>query len=65
METLNFETLKRRIIKVIKAGNNKTTFIIEACNAEMFYSDFCKALAELQIEGKIKHEPNVGYVLVD
>lgn len=65
METLNFETLKRRIIKAIKSGNNKTTFIIEACNAEMFYSDFCKALAELQIEGKIKHEPNVGYVLVD
>lgn len=65
METLNFETIKRRIIKAIKAGNNKTTFIIEACNAEMFYSDFCKALAELQIEGKIKHEPNVGYVLVD
>lgn len=65
METLNFETLKRGIIKAIKAGNNKTTFIIEACKAEMFYRDFCKALAELQIEGKIKHEPGVGYVLVD
>lgn len=51
METLNFETLKRGIIKAIKA--------------EMFYGDFCKALAELQIEGKIKHEPGVGYVLVD
>lgn len=66
MKVLSVETLKRRILKGIKGGNHKTQYIIEYCKAELFYSNFCKAIAELQCEGVIEYKSDFddsGYYL--
>lgn len=56
--------LKKRILQAIKAGNHHTTEIITACNAELYYKNFCLAIAELQIEGHVICEHS-GYQLAD
>ena len=60
MKTYN--SLKKEVFNAIKKGNNTTRMIIAYCDAELRYREFCKALAELQIEGKIIYNAN-GYVL--
>ena len=62
-KVLSVETLKSRILKAIKAGNNETKYIIESCGAELFYCNFCKALAELQCEDKVIYKEGLGYYL--
>lgn len=60
---LSVVTLKSRIIKAIKAGNNHTKYIIESCGAELSYFNFCKAIAELQYEDKVIYKEGLGYYL--
>lgn len=63
MNKLTVGILKKRIVKAIKSGNNNSRCIIEACEAELWYKDFCKAIAELQIEGKVTYKSGLGYCL--
>lgn len=63
MKELSVKTLKERIVKAIKAGNYKTQPIIEHCNAELYYRNFCKAIAELQCEGVVTYKSGDGYYL--
>ena len=62
-KVLSVETLKKRIVRAIKAGNNETRYIIESCKAELFYWNFCEAMAELQCEGVVVFKPGLGYYL--
>lgn len=61
MNKLTVGILKKRIVRAIKSGNNKSHNIIEACDAELWYSNFCKAIAELQVEGKVIYKSGLGY----
>ena len=63
MNVLEVQTLKKRIVKAIKAGNNETRYIIEFCEAELWYYNFCKAIAELQQEGIVIYKNGLGYYL--
>ena len=63
MKVLDVQTLKRRIVKAIKAGNNDTQYIIESCKAELFYYNFCTAISELQHEGTVIYKTGLGYYL--
>lgn len=65
IEVLSVETLKKRIVRAIKAGNNETEYIIESCKAELFYWNFCKAIAELQCEGVVVFKTGLGYYLAN
>lgn len=64
IKVLSVEILKNRIVKAIKAGNNETKYIIESCKAELFYYNFCEAIAELQSEGTVIYKSGLGYYLV-
>ena len=63
IKVLDVETLKKRIVKAIKAGNNETRYIIEACKAEFSYYNFCQSIAELQQEGTVIYKSGLGYYL--
>ena len=62
-KALSVETLKKRIVRAIKAGNNETRYILESCKAELDYWNFCKAIEELQCEGVVVFKPELGYYL--
>lgn len=62
MKELDVNTLKKRIVKAIKSGNNETKYIIEACKAEIWYYNWCKAMYELQKEGIVVCN-DLGYFL--
>ena len=64
-KVLSVETLKKRIVRAIKAGNNETRYIIESCKAELDYWNFCKAMAELQSEGVVVFKTDLGYYLAN
>lgn len=53
--------MKRKILKAIKNGNHTTLNIVAAIGAELQYNEFSKAIAELQIDGKVVY--NNGYYL--
>lgn len=53
--------MKRKILKAIKNGNHLTMEIISAIGAELQYIEFGKAIAELQLDGKVVY--NNGYYL--
>ena len=55
------ETLKKRIVRAIKAGNHETRYIIESCKAD--YRTYCEAIAELQCEGVVVFK--TGYYLAN
>ena len=63
IKVLSVETLKKRIVRAIKSGNNEIRYIIESCKAEFFYWNFCKAIEELQCEGAVVFKPGLGYYL--
>lgn len=63
IKVLSVETLKKRIVRAIKAGNNETKYILESCKAEFFYYNYCEAIAELQCEGVVVFKPGLGYYL--
>ena len=63
IKVLSVETLKKRIVRAIKAGNNEIKYIIESCKAELDYYNFCEAIAELQCEGVVVFKPGLGYYL--
>lgn len=63
IKVLSVETLKKRIVRAIKAGNNETKYILESCKAEFFYYNYCGAIAELQCEGVVVFKPGLGYYL--
>ena len=65
IEVLSVETLKKRIVRAIKAGNHETRYIIESCKAEFFYRNFCSSIAELQCEGLVVFKPGLGYYLAN
>lgn len=63
IKVLSVETLKNRIVKAIKAGNHETRYIIESCDAELSYYNFCEAIADLQSAGTVVLKPGLGYYI--
>ena len=53
------ETPKNKVLSAIKAGKRTAQDIVPEC--DMVYSDFCKVLSELLVEGKVKYDPSKGY----
>lgn len=50
LKIITIETLKKSIVEAIKAGHHNTSGIIEYCEAEGYYVDFCFALEKLECE---------------
>ena len=53
------ETPKNKVLSAIKAGKRTAQDIVPEC--DMMYSDFCRVLSELLVEGKVKYDPSKGY----
>lgn len=61
MKKLSVEILKKLILEAINAGYHHTGDIIQVCEAEVSYHNFCQAIAELQSEGVVFYKKKLGY----
>ena len=60
--TNNRNENESRVLAAIKAGNHDTAEIIEAAGMELEYSEFCEAIANLQISGEVESRENGYYI---
>ncbi len=60
---MTVKELARRIPDAIKAGKHHTSEIMEACDAELFYREFCLAIAALQQAGIVVYKYRQGYFI--
>ena len=62
----SIEEMEDRIVRALKNAKSglKTKYLVEAINAEFCYRQFCEALGNLQMRGKVAFEEDrENYVL--